>query len=413
MNKTYKLPQLSSILVNSSNNLIEQNNELKTKLTDALLDGDYLESFYSHLFENDEADYTKFNDIEMIYLYIHQEKDQDLEKNTQQNTKGEYVRELLQTYLLFYNQPERFYIPRNRSGSLFSYLKERQIRLYQNWLKAAPLGKGNKPYSIATISRKTTIFKSFLHYLYNKGYISQPVHKYFISAKVGKKDRPNRDIRINEIIELLDYYKDNAIVHGLLSVLITTGARIEELCTAKVSDLTKEWDNSKGESHYWLEVTGKGNKKRSLLLHDNVYEAIVRYRKRRRLNTVIDPTNHSPLFTTPKGKAYKPNNLSMFVTKKMNEAEIPFIQVNNKLKKQAENGELDENDKDKVRSITPHTLRHGFAIISGENNSDVFRIMQTLGHENIETTMIYLENRQTKEQNVGHGWKENEVLKHI
>lgn len=386
---------------------------MKKKLTNVLLDKSHLNSFYYQLFQNDVADYTKFNDLEMIYLYVHEEKDQDEEKNTKHNTKREYLRDLLQAYLLLYTQPEHFYIPQDWSGSIFNYLKERQIRLYQNWLKTAPLGKGEKTYSIATISRKTTIFKSFLHYIYKKGYINNPVHNYFKAARVSKKDRPNRDIKTNEVIELLDYYKNNPIVHGLLAVLITTGARIAEICTVKVSDLTKEWNHAKGESYYWMEVTGKGNKKRSLLIHDSVFEAIVRYRRRRRLETLLDPTDHSPLFTTAKGKAYNPNNLSMFINKKINEAEVPFVQINNRLKAQAVLGELNSENANKIRSLTPHTLRHGFAIISAENNSDVFRIMQTLGHENIEATMIYLEDKQTKEQNVGHDWRDNVLLKHI
>lgn len=386
----------------------------KNEVMKALQDKVYLNDFYLKIFENNDADYTTFNDIEMIYLYVHEEKDQDEDKNTEVNTKGEYIRDLLQAYLVFHNYKEQFNLsPYQPGDSIFRLIKEKQIRLYQNWLKTAPLGKGNKPYSIATISKKTTIFKSFLHYLYRKKYIDEPVHQAFISAKVGKKDRPNRDITKEEVIQLLEYYKNQPIIHGFLAVLITTGARIEEICTVKVSDITLEKNDRTGESHYWMEVTGKGNKKRALLLHDNVFEAIVRFRKRRRLVTVLDPTDHSPLFTTAKGKSYRPKNLSMFVTKHINEADIPFVQINNKLKEQQAAGKLDAKDKHKIRSLTPHTLRHGFAIISADNDSDVYRIMQTLGHETLETTMIYLENKQSKHHNVGHAWKNNDVLLHI
>lgn len=387
--------------------------EIKTNVTKALLDKKYLKDFYLQIFENDNADYTNFNDIEMIYLYVHEEKDQDEEKNTTKNTKKEYLRELLQVYLLFRNNKEYFGITDVPGQSIFRRIKEKQIRLYQNWLKTAPLGKGNKPYAIATIARKTTIFKSFLHYLYRKKYITEPVHEAFIAAKVGKKDRPNRDITEEEVVQLLNYYKDQPIIHGLLAVLITTGARVEEICKVKVSDLTLEKDKKTGEYNYWMEVTGKGNKKRSLLIHDNVFKAIVRFRNRRRLKTELNPTDHSPLFTTAKGKAYRPKNLSMFITKHINQAEVPFVMTNNKLKEQYAAGKLDENDKGKIRSLTPHTLRHGFAIISAERDSDVFRIMQTMGHESIETTMIYLENKQSKDQNVGHAWKDSQILEHI
>ncbi len=36
--------------------------------------------------------------------------------------------------------------------------------------------------------------------------------------------------------------------------------------------------------------------------------------------------------------------------------------------------------------------------------------MQTLGHEIIETTPIYLENKQSKETNAAHDWKNNTHL---
>ncbi|WP_068672057.1 tyrosine-type recombinase/integrase [Oceanobacillus sp. Castelsardo] len=398
---------------NSSTKLQSSDLNKKNEIVKSLLDKTYLNDFYLQIFENDYADYTKFNDIEMIYLYVHEEKDQDDDKNTQENTKREYVRDLLQAYLTFRNYKELFNLPYIGGDSLFRLIKEKQIRQYQNWLKTAPLGKGNKPYSIATISKKTTVLKSFLHYLYRKKYIKEPIHEAFISAKVGKKDRPNRDITKEEVIQLLDHYKNQPIIHGLLAVLITTGARIEEICTVNISDITLEKNERTEEYHYWMEVTGKGNKKRTLLIHDNVFEAIVRFRKRRRLDTVLSPTDHSPLFTTPKGIAYRPKNLSMFINKHINNADVPFVQVNNMLKEQDAAGILKGKDKNKIRSLTPHTLRHGFAIISAENDSDVYRIMQTLGHENLETTMIYLENKQSKTHNVGHAWKNNDVLLHI
>jgi hypothetical protein len=50
----------------------------------------------------------------------------------------------------------------------------------------------------------------------------------------------------------------------------------------------------------------------------------------------------------------------MFQTIKINEADVPFVQVNNRL----------------IRSITLHALMQGSALIGTEDNGDVFRIMQ-------------------------------------
>lgn len=43
-----------------------------------------------------------------------------------------------------------------------------------------------------------------------------------------------------------------------------------------------------------------------------------------------------------------------------------------------------------VKRITPHTLRHGFATHAMQSGADPRTIQDLLGHENLETTMIYL-----------------------
>lgn len=407
MSDTVKLSTNNLGIFHSSDTELLLNQDVQNKVQTLLLDKSYYPKFMQYLYSSDEPHYEDFNDMEMLYLFIHQEKDQDPDKNRQFNTKQEYIRDLLQVYLLFLEQKDFFEL--NINKSIFKSLNEKHIYMYQKWLSKEPLGKGNKPYSVATISRKTTIFKSFLHYLYKKNFITKPLHNEFIAAKVGVNDRPNRDITETEVIELLQYFKTNPIMHGFLSVFITTGARVQELCTAKVSDLTYD----QAEGNYWLEVVGKGNKRRSLLIHDSVYESIVQFRKRRGLDTEIDLTNHTPLFTTAKGVAYKYKNLSMYITKRLNEADIPFVQKNNQLKEQAAAGTITKHDKKKILSLSPHTLRHGFAIISANNDSDIYRIKQTLGHKKIETTEIYLEQNQSKGKNVGHAWKGHKILGYI
>ncbi|WP_393950421.1 hypothetical protein [Lysinibacillus sp. PWR01] len=45
-----------------------------------------------------------------------------------------------------------------------------------------------------------------------------------------------------------------------------------------------------------------------------------------------------------------------------------------------------------------------FAIISHINGSDVYKIMKSLGHEKIETTIIYMEKVLVTDQNAIHEW---------
>src|SRR5690606_24146451 len=153
-------------------------------------------------------------------------------------------------------------------------------------------------------------------------------------------------------------------------------------------------DLSYGDGGYWLEVIGKGNEKRELFIFPNVFDTIIQFRKRRGLETFINHDDTSPIFVTAKNKPYTYKYLSKYLTDALMKADIPFI-------------------KDKSRSITPHTLRHGFAIISAEEDTDVYRIMQALGHKKMDTTMIYLEKHTKRKNHAAHSWKGSAVIKSI
>ncbi|WP_251040886.1 tyrosine-type recombinase/integrase [Bacillus sp. ISL-45] len=45
------------------------------------------------------------------------------------------------------------------------------------------------------------------------------------------------------------------------------------------------------------------------------------------------------------------------------------------------------------KPITPHTLRHGFALISAYQDADILTIQESLGHQDIKTTMLYLKGK--------------------
>ncbi|WP_051748576.1 tyrosine-type recombinase/integrase [Terribacillus saccharophilus] len=373
-----------SNLVNSINNISSNN---VPRLIDKMSD-ESLVSSYLNIADKLEHDYTAFSDVEMIYIFVHDEKDQDKSKNRTIDTKREYLRELLNVYFLFVEKGDLFDFTSNDAKKLFNSLNRRNIRLFQEWLRETPSGKGGKPYSVATISRKTGIFKSFLSFAHKIGYVKDPVHTYFKSASVNHKDRPNRDLNSTEALQLISYYKDHPILHCLFSILLTTGARVRELCQAKVKDLSYD------EGVYWLNVLGKGGEKRDLLIHPNVFDTITRFRQRRGIDTLISPSDDSPLLTTANGKPYTYKYLSNYIGKSIDRTDLPFLNY-------------------KEQTVRAHTLRHGFAIISAEQGEDVFRIMQALGHKKIETTFIYLERHATRRNHVGHAWKNSTIMESI
>ncbi len=56
-------------------------------------------------------------------------------------------------------------------------------------------------------------------------------------SNVRDIDRPYKDLSSNEVFEIINCFKNHPILYGIISLLATTGIRIQELCTARVCDI--------------------------------------------------------------------------------------------------------------------------------------------------------------------------------
>lgn len=386
---------INNELINTENNneinrYLFNSSEGVPALTHFLLDNSMYIQLMDNLDEGGEPDYSKFNDIEMIYLYVHNERDLNEEKNKKENTRKEYLRDLLIFYKQLIEQATLIELPLNNLSQyrLFKDITERNLRKYQSWVKAAPLGKSAKPYSVATLNRKMVLIKGLFSFLYENNYIKKPLHRKMKSSNVRSEDRPMKDLTEYEVSQILNEFKAHPIIYGILSVLATTGIRVNELCTARVCDLTYI------DGEYWLCVLGKGNKRREVLIYPNVLEAVKKFRERRRLPLYIDPKDESPLLTTSNGTAYDYKYLSKYITDKIQMLDLDFI----KLRK---------------TPITPHFFRHAWAIYSAEQGASLHQIQEALGHADIKTTQIYLKRHQSRKNHAAHIWKDSELLKKL
>lgn len=330
--------------------------------------------------------FSDFTDVEMMSWFLHGRKHLDKENDKSQRTINEYKRELAQfvDQLVKFAKEINLDVDQIIDGSLFKSLSPRHIRRYQEWLKEeSPYVKKAGAYSPATLARKTTIIKNFLSFLYDSGYIQEPIHKGLYIATVRKDDRPNRDLGPEEVRQLLRYFqeKNHPIAFAIIHILTTTGIRNEEFCTLKLADLQYDSINQ----GYYLDIIGKGNKKRQVPLREKAFNSICMFRYARGLKDIDSADDQEPLFTTNTGKAYSPSYLSQYLTKEIQRTELPFI-------------------KNRCTPIGPHTFRHAFAIISHLSRVDLFSVMRSLGHEKVETTMIYLQKVFEKEQHAIHSW---------
>jgi len=328
-----------------------------------------------------------FSDLDMMKWFLYERRHLNQDNDRTEGTITEYKRELtiFVELLLGHSSEIGIDIDNIIEGSLFKSLQSRHLRRYQEWLATdSPHVRRKGPYSPATLERKTTIIKAFFTFLHKGKYIEEPIYEGLRVATVRKDDRPNRDLGPQDVVALLNAFRDmkHPIMFTIIHVLTTTGIRNEEFCTLRVQDF--KVDGIQGG--YYLDVLGKGNKRRHVPLKEKVVQSIREFRAARGLLPIKEASLGEPLFTTNTGRAFSPSYLSQYVNTQISRLDQVSLA-------------------DPLVKLTPHVFRHAFAIISKINGVDIYDIMRSLGHEKIETTMIYLEKVFEKERHAIHSWK--------
>jgi integrase/recombinase XerD len=142
--------------------------------------------------------------------------------------------------------------------------------------------------------------------------------------------------------------RDSAIVE----VLYSTGLRVTELVTLRISDLFF------GEGY--LRVVGKGDKQRLVPIGSAARDKIQLYMEVRNPKQRSEAT----LFLNNRGKP------------------LTRIMVFNIIRQAAERAGI-------TKSISPHTLRHSYATHLLEGGANIRQVQELLGHESISTTEVY------------------------
>ena len=148
--------------------------------------------------------------------------------------------------------------------------------------------------------------------------------------------------------------RDRAIVLTLLD----TGMRASELCALQIRDV----DLKTGAAQI---RHGKGDKGRTVYLGNLARESVWKYVTKRK-----DTRPDDPLFETSKHQALERNALRKMLGTMGDRAEI-------------------------VEHVTPHRLRHTFAITYLRNGGDVYTLQRLLGHSTMDMVKRYLALAQT------------------
>ena len=256
------------------------------------------------------------------------------------------------------------------ANTIASYLRD--IRQFSQWLRseedlalidASQLHISNYMESLqkegrsgATVSRSLTSLKNFYSYLIASGFLTKtPVLDIHIDR--GEKKLPQ--ILSGREIELLlaqpvcvdaKGYRDKA----MLEVMYATGIRVSELIELNIGDVNLDLGTLKCSS---------AKKTRNIPLYPAALRALTVYVKEIRLSMLSDP-HETALFVNVNGARMSRQGFWKILKHYQQTAHIE-------------------------KEITPHTLRHSFAVHLLENGADLDSLQELMGHCDISSTQMY------------------------
>ena len=273
------------------------------------------------------------HDIMDFIEYIHNEK------QTSKNTEVSYERDL--------RKMNEYLEAQNVYG--VSAVTETNLNAYVMFLER----EGRKP---ATVSRSIASMKAFFHFLEKERRIeSDPAWR--LKAPKIEKTMP-RILTTEEVTLLLEQPSGNTPKElrdkAMLELLYATGIRVSELISLKVSDLNLQME---------YVICTDIHKERIIPFGNVAREALTRYMQDGR-DHLISQADCPWLFTNCTGGAMSRQGFWKIIKHYQEKAGIQ-------------------------KDITPHTLRHSFAVHLLENGADLRAIQEMLGHADISSTQIY------------------------
>lgn len=257
------------------------------------------------------------------------------------------------------------------ANTVFSYMRD--IRQFDSWLRGseaisvldasavhisgylAHLQQEGR--SAATISRGLASLKNFYAYLVSTGFLTDSPVTSQIRVERGEKKQP-QVLTSAEVDRLLAQpapvdakgIRDKA----MLEVLYATGIRVTELIDLNVEDFIPELKSIR---------VGTDKKMRTIPLYPVAFRSLSRYLAETRDSMLSDPSEKA-LFVNVSGSRMSRQGFWKLLKHYQAKAGID-------------------------QEITPHTLRHSFAVHLIENGADLSAVKELMGHSDISSTQVY------------------------
>ena len=255
------------------------------------------------------------------------------------------------------------------ANTIASYMRD--MRQYSDWLQekgvdvvdATQLNISRylteleeKGRSAATVSRNLATLKNFYSYVVSSGFLDQtPV----VDIHVDRGEKKMPQILTGREIELLLAQPAPVDAKGIrdkamLEVMYATGIRVTELIQLDIDDVNLDLGTIKCSA---------SRKSRSIPLYPAALKALAHYMNDVRRTMIADPRERA-LFVNVSGVRMSRQGFWKILKHYQDTAHIE-------------------------KEITPHTLRHSFAVHLLENGADLGSLQELMGHSDISSTQMY------------------------
>jgi integrase/recombinase XerD len=219
--------------------------------------------------------------------------------------------------------------------------------------------------SISTINRTDSTLRSFFKHLQQEYDISDPTLE-IAASKVAR--RLPKALTYDQIMSMINAaFKESEPItlrdQAMLELLYSSGARVSELISINVSDLSTV--NSVDGNITTLKLRGKGSKERIVPLGSYAVKAIENYSVRVRPGLLAKSSKNNPaLFLNSRGGRISRQSAWQMVLDAAAAAGI-------------------------TEQVSPHVFRHSYATHLLDGGADIRVVQELLGHASVTTTQIY------------------------
>ena len=254
---------------------------------------------------------------------------------------------------------------RNDLNQLCAYLKQQEVDNWPLVTREHVTGyilemRESQAYRPTTIARKIAAFKSFFRYMRNQGRIVfDPVEK--LESPHVQKELPGvlSAEQISSLFRQIEVetsagQRDLAMLH----MLYATGMRVTELVSLSMADFdaTRATVVCPGRN-------GRNRRERVLPLPPIAVEAVQQYIHTARPRLMLRHPEEEALFLNHHGERLTRQGFWLIIKGYARQAGIT--------------------------TITPHMLRHSFAMLMLKGGMELRSVQELLGHAHISTTQVY------------------------